>query len=315
MVLDIDSWSAFSVLAKVIVYGCGVTLSGGLFTLWLDGRVAANSSEISDTTIQASRRKLWPILFGAACLGALATELSLQLQVGAINQRGIAGMFDWFMLKLIGQSSVGIGNGLKLGAFLALGAALLVTRSSLYSVNRAFSFPPVLIAALVAALTAFAASFAFLGHVAPLGWLAKLAIIAHIGAVSIWLGSLLPLRLIVTARATSEALGIMRAFGVAGWGILAFLLAGGVYLLFELLGNVGQLISSPYGLLLSLKLLLVICLLALAATNKFSFVSRLASNDAEPLKRSIAGEMVLASVILLITAVFTTVTGPMESML
>jgi len=248
----------------------------------------------------------------AAIVGGVMAVLNLMLQVGAINQRGTAGMFDWFMITIIGQSPVGHGNSLKLLGFLSLGLAVFFYRHSFRQAERTKHLSPILYIAFVIALASFAFSFAVLGHIAPLNWLAKAAIVMHIGAVSLWLGSLLPLRLIAGQRDPELALPIMRAFGGIGWGVVFALLLGGVYLVFELLEGIDQLFTSAYGLLLCGKIVLVVCLLSLAALNKFNLVNRLAKSNNKPLQKSITGEILLAVTILFVTAIMTTFTGPME---
>jgi len=310
MVVDVEFWSVAMLLTKWVGYICFVTLAGGLFALGLDHRVSYLSTSQSHS--QTTSRSLWPVLMTAAIVGGVMAVLNLMLQVGAINQRGTAGMFDWFMITIIGQSPVGHGNSLKLLGFLSLGLAVFFYRHSFRQAERTKHLSPILYIAFVIALASFAFSFAVLGHIAPLNWLAKAAIVMHIGAVSLWLGSLLPLRLIAGQRDPELALPIMRAFGGIGWGVVFALLLGGVYLVFELLEGIDQLFTSAYGLLLCGKIVLVVCLLSLAALNKFNLVNRLAKSNNKPLQKSITGEILLAVTILFVTAIMTTFTGPME---
>ena len=65
---------------------------------------------------------------------------------------------------------------------------------------------------------------------------------------------------------------------------------------------------------MGMKILGVLCLLSLGALNKFRLVPALKTAGARPLQRSILGEMLLAVVILALTAVLTTVTGPAHLM-
>jgi putative copper export protein len=80
-----------------------------------------------------------------------------------------------------------------------------------------------------------------------------------------------------------------------------------------LLGSVAEMWSSDYGRMLSLKLLLVAALLSAAAVNKLRLTPRLAAGDAVAalhLRRSIGLEMMLGGSILLVTAAFTSLSGP-----
>jgi putative copper resistance protein D len=312
MVVEVEYWSVAMLLTKWVGYICFVTLAGGLFALGLDRRVSYLPT--SHSHLQATSRSLWPVLITAAIIGTAMAVLNLLVQVGEINQRGLVGMFDWFMVTIIGQSPVGHGNALKLLGFLLLGLALFFYRPLFRQVERAKKTPLILSVAYVCALASFAFSFAMLGHVAPLNWLAKAAIIMHVGAMSLWIGALLPLRLICAQRTPELALPMMRAFGSIGWAVVVALLVGGVYLVFELVQGVDQLFTSAYGLLLCAKIILVTCLLCLAALNKFNLVSRLAKAGNKSLQNSIMGEILLGMIILFITAIMTTLTGPMEIM-
>jgi putative copper export protein len=71
--------------------------------------------------------------------------------------------------------------------------------------------------------------------------------------------------------------------------------------------------ESAYGRIVAIKLLLVAGLLSLAAVNKLRLTPALLRGDSSALLRlrtSITAELVLAGLIVLVTAVFTTVTGP-----
>jgi putative copper export protein len=95
--------------------------------------------------------------------------------------------------------------------------------------------------------------------------------------------------------------------------LVAVLLAAGAAVLWILLGSVSELWTSGYGRLACAKIALVACLLALAAWNKLRLVPRIAAGDplaVRSLRRSLRAEMVVAGLILLITAALTTLAGP-----
>jgi putative copper resistance protein D len=69
-------------------------------------------------------------------------------------------------------------------------------------------------------------------------------------------------------------------------------------------------LTTPYGQLLSAKLVLVLALLGLGALNKFRLVPALEAAGAGKLSKSIAGERALVVLILVLTACMTTLTGP-----
>jgi putative copper export protein len=95
--------------------------------------------------------------------------------------------------------------------------------------------------------------------------------------------------------------------------VVAVLLVAGAAILWSLLGSVAELRTSAYGRIASAKIALVACLLALAAWNKLRLVPRIVAGAplaVQSLRRSIRAEMVVAGLILLITAALTTLAGP-----
>jgi putative copper resistance protein D len=291
-------WELAIVLAKVLSYAGLASLTGGFLIFWLG----------SEST--ASRRHLLNFMLLASVVGALAVAVFFLLQVGIVNQNGVAGMFDSFMAGLVLQSPIGYGSGLKLAGFLVAAVALLLARSSLLSAHGAVQFPSALRVGAPLAIALFAASFAVLGHVASLGVLAGAAIAVHIGAMGLWIGSLYPLYALSQREPAATLAPLLHTFGKIGWALIGSLVVAGAYLLTQLFAAPVDLISTPYGFLLVGKLLLVICLLGLAALNKFRLVPALAHAGAGALQRSIRGELLLAVLILLLTACLTTFTGP-----
>jgi putative copper export protein len=123
-------------------------------------------------------------------------------------------------------------------------------------------------------------------------------------------GSLYPLYVLCEREPADAVLPVLRRFGVWGWGITGSLLVTGVFLLTQLVEAPGDMFTTPYGQLLSAKLLLVLALLGLGALNKFHLVPALQSAGAQRLRKSIAAERALVLLILILTACLTTLTGP-----
>jgi putative copper export protein len=102
-------------------------------------------------------------------------------------------------------------------------------------------------------------------------------------------------------------------FGTAAAAVVAALILAGLAVLGVLLNSASELWASGYGRTLCVKLALVACLLACAAFNKLRLTPRLMAGHAaavRTLRASIRIELVLASLILIVTAVLTTLTGP-----
>lgn len=294
-------WELAIVLAKVLSYASLASLTGGFLIFWVGGASTA------------ARRHLLHFMLLASVVGSLAVVLFFLLQVGVVNQNGITGMFDTFMAGLVLKSAIGYGSGLKLAGFLVAVVALWLARYRLLVVGDAVLFPNAPIALRIGAPLAtvlFAASFAVLGHVASLGALAQVAIAVHIGAMGLWIGALYPLYTLCRRESAATLAPLLHTFGQIGWALTGSLLVAGLYLLTQLLAAPPDLISTPYGFMLVGKLLLAICLLGLAALNKFRLVPALANAGTGALQRSIGSELFLAVIIFLLTACLTTFTGP-----
>lgn len=307
-------WETAILLSKWLSYLAMLATPGAVFVAWL-------CRQVPEGTADADRRLLSHYLLPAAVLGILASSAFFLLQVGAINQRGPGGMFDPVMAQILSQTALGDGLRWRLsGFFLALVAAGLwyVSRS----LPAAKATPLILswqvISTLAgAALLCIAVSFTVLGHVSQLAIISRLMLVLHIVAVCLWAGSFIPLY--VLCRAETRDAGdldraalhrVMELFGQAAWVVLSALLISGLWLTWQFSDGVEGLLTSSYGRLLLLKLALVAGLMVLGAKHKFRLVPALVSEGGARLRRSIRVQVSLAALILLVTAVFTTLTGP-----
>jgi putative copper resistance protein D len=131
------------------------------------------------------------------------------------------------------------------------------------------------------------ASFAWMGHGAATkgaaGLLHVTSDILHTLAASVWIGALVVfLILLVTddrqAGAGREALhSALHGFAGIGSGLVAVLVATGLINSWFVIGLAGlpRLWTSPYGQLLTLKLVLFLAMVGLAAANRFHLTPRL----------------------------------------
>ena len=310
------SWELAILLSKLIAYVSFVSLTGGLFVLFLGSRLHPHKNSPTLTTIQWSanaRALLVRKLIVASGLGKLAIILFFLLAVGQVNQNGVKGMADGFMISLLAQTPIGSSAALRLAGFVLIGLMLIIYRGKLIGASSPI-LPIKLVLLWATGILLCCAGFAVLGHVANLDWFAQTLVGLHVLLVGMWIGALYPLLLLCRTEPASSIAPIMKRFGDYAWGITIGLVVAGGYLLTRLLGTFAELFTSSYGRLLLLKIVLVLCLLSLAALNKFRLVPALQSAGAAPLQRSIQGEMVLAIVILVVTAVLSTLTGPAEHM-
>ena len=178
------------------------------------------------------------------------------------------------------------------------------------------------------------ASLAWTGHGAATEgagrWPHLIADVVHALAAGLWLGSLVALFLMLRARhghAAGAPVTHAALEGFAGLGTLAVVLLTitGLVNSAYLIGfsRLGSLLTTPYGVLLILKLVLFASMLALAASNRFVLTPHLGSaledDHARPLalrrlRRSLALETVLAALLLLIVAIMGTQAPPAAMM-
>ena len=93
--------------------------------------------------------------------------------------------------------------------------------------------------------------------------------------------------------------------------IVSLLLLSGLALMLSLIHSAAELFTTAYGIALILKILLVIGLVAIAAVNKYIIVPRLLlQTDTAQFQRSVRLEIVVALLLLLLTAYLSTALGP-----
>lgn len=111
----------------------------------------------------------------------------------------------------------------------------------------------------------------------------------------------------------------MHRFGKSASLIVSLLIMAGLILFYSISEFSVAALLQPYGITLLIKILFVGGLLLLAARHKLSLVPKLNRGDQddfnksnERLRRSIGIEMVIASIVLAVTAVFTTLVVPLH---
>lgn len=174
------------------------------------------------------------------------------------------------------------------------------------------------------------ASLAWMGHAAAtegsLGRVHLLSDLLHVLAAAVWLGALAGfLGLLLAAPKTPEAgaslhVALARFAGI-GSAVVAVLILTGTVNSWILVGpeHLESLWTTPYGRLLSLKVLLFLVMLGLAASNRYrltpalgrSLGSRIGSDtERAALRRSITVETALGIAVLLLVAWFGTLAPP-----
>ncbi len=221
---------------------------------------------------------------------------------------------------LVAQTSVlagSLGEGLKLSSLGAVVGTMGLGRAALIRAAAAVVAVAVLAArkADSDALLACAAlggiscaSLAWMGHGAategPGGAVHLVADILHALAAGIWIGALVAFGGLLLRRAKSVQLdGVLHTalhrFSGVGSGLVAVLVASGLVNSWFLVGpeRLSGLWTTPYGQLLSLKLVLFAGMLALAAANRFRLTpalgAALATGTREPALRALRLSLML----------------------
>ncbi len=299
---SLSGWEVAGLISKLGIYpGIAAALGGPLVLLFYhDG----------------SRRLTRDVLVYIALAGLLAFHSALAyflIQVGTISGSGVAGMFDWTMINLLLDTPLGDSSLLRLTSFVAM---FLLALFYLYRIRELQSPPEQLFYSRLFALLFLCAliaagSFRSTGHLAVFGNTAQLAIALHLLAFGTWVGALLPLAWLCNSPDIAQLKTNMQRFGAHARFILIVLLAAGIYMLTELLTTPSDLIATPYGFALSIKLALVGLLLLLAARHRWFLVPALGTQEAGlKLQRSIYVELVVALVLLCVTAYFSTMLAP-----
>lgn len=264
----------------------GVT--GGTFSFWLAARLQL-----------AQDGKVLRYVFASAVLGLIAACLFFLVQIGALNQAGLAGMFDRTMIGILGQSSLGYAAALRVVGFACVAVA------ALWMHGRARKF------ALAAAIMTLGFSFSLTGHISTLSYAARIGIVLHVLTAFLWVGSLYPLLRLSVAEGLADVKRLMILFGNLAVYVVGMLLLSGVFLLAQSIGSFEELFTTAYGRAFLVKISGVVALLGLAAANKLLLVPGLTTiNTARRLQLSIRTEVVVACFVLAVTAWLTTVIGP-----
>ncbi|MBD3662581.1 CopD family protein [Sulfitobacter sp. TSTF-M16] len=282
----IDGLVVLAIVAKALGYSAALLAMGGVL-------FAAVFSQRAEASVLRLARQL---AVGAALVGLAVLAVRFGIRAARISGMGIEGATDAMMLGFVWESPLGtaaIWRGLGEVAILAL----LIPRFGQWIA--------------MAGTVAVAISFAQVGHALgePRAALAVLLVL-HLLAAAFWVGALVPLYKAARDPAGAELLhhfGNVAAFGVA---IVIF---AGTSLAWLLSGSVTALLGTAYGLALLLKVAIVAVLLCFAAFNKMRLVPALRTKKSgaiRALQRSISLEMLAVTVILLATAIITSVTAP-----
>lgn len=274
-------------LARVLTYLATAGVVGGLF-IWQLTRPYETGSHW-----------LRRYIIVCAALGIAAVLLAFSSQLLMFSGQGFAGFYDWELYAMLLSGKPGLSWGMALGGFSAcIFVVIFCWRSQLSTLLMLLGIAAILL------------SFTFTGHMVSTPWYGTLALLLHLLAISLWMGSLLPLWHLTRIAKAKMLASVMANFGKLAMVFVGVLLVMGLVILQILLGDLRLLWQTAYGQTLLIKLTLVTLLLAVGAANKLLLVPQLAKpNVVKRLRAVITIEMLVGMLILGITAWATVVLG------
>jgi copper resistance protein D len=288
--VELSSFEAAAIAAKALTYAFSLTSSGGAIFILV----------FSSMLHPHERAQITGVSAGLALAALVLTGLRLPIIAGTLGG-DMSSMGDWSLLQVAMDSSEGDAAAVRTAGLVLV--LLLLVPSTGISVVAAFG------AVLVSA------SFAFTGHSRSLdgGLLPQALVTLHLLGVSFWLGAFFPLRSVTFRPDPPGVAQVMDRFGDIALYVVAALILVGIVLMWIMLRTPLVLFDSNYGRALVVKLLFVSGLLGLAVVNRRVLTPALARGDISALQRlrnSITVEILMATLILVVTAILTTAFGP-----
>jgi copper resistance protein D len=297
--MEITFWDYSNITSKLFIYiGVAAAIGGPFIAMLINPLV--NKKSITHYIVINS------------ILGFLAVIINFFIRVGAFSEDGLSGMFDSQMISFLWQSAVGDSVLWRLSAFVTLGLAFFF--GNIHVIHEKFCLKHAIFTFLyVAAIFGFSYSFTFVGHSADIGGMAKCFLSLHVVAMAWWMGSLYPLWVSCKLLTPSSLYKLMDLFGQIAVFVVGLLIVCGIGLLFLFFANPLELLTTQYGQALLLKLTFVVCILLIAAYHKYHLVEEVQEEACcHKLQKSIRNEMLIAVIILIITAVLSYFLGPVS---
>ena len=281
-----EIWAIITPLIKVLLYILSFLAVGtGLFILHF-------RSLLSQPTFAYCCN----LVSKASLIGSIIAPLLLLMTAGNIGG-DLQSAFDPLMISIALSSKVGQSILVLFFGFLLV----LLWISTFQNQRRILG---------ILGFALILSSFSLYGHSTINGLSSQLLIVLHLGAISFWVGSFLPLRYSTQGKIKEENLfQIAHQFGVYAVYYIGVLLITGLMLGTILVGDIEQLVTSDYGKAFLFKLFFATTLLGIGAVNKFRLVPRLKNNNfsyASKLRKSINLEISILFIILVISSLLTT---------
>jgi copper transport protein len=234
-----------------------------------------------------------PVILAALYIGLAGAIASLGLQGIDLLGLPLGGIFT------IAPWKVALGTSLGPSLLLAI-AAMLVARLAWRSPSMTIAWGLTALA-MVGAGSALAAS----GHASAASpqWLTRPSVFIHGVGVAYWVGALAPLA-VMARRRTNILPSVLKRFSAGAVPVVGLLALTGLVLACVQLASFSALFQTRYGILLSIKLVLVVLLLALAAFNRYRLTPALVADPTRTrsLLGSVFTECLLVLLILAVVA-------------
>ncbi|HTK13077.1 MAG TPA: copper homeostasis membrane protein CopD [Xanthobacteraceae bacterium] len=284
----------------IAIAACRFLIDGSAVLLWGSSIYIATLVPRPLASILAKRLRRFDVVL--IVIAAAATAAVLPLQAGEIGAEWGDVLNGTMMHDVLLDTSIGQAWQAQ-----AVAALLLVV-----ALAAPLSFFP---RATALASGLLLASLALTGHAAMqedwLGVIHSINDVMHVLSAGAWVGALVPLLTVLLLLGQPDhgaAADIaLRRFSTAGHVLVALVLASGIANTLLVLGHLPLDWSSPYQAMLALKIALVVCMICLAAINRYAFVPRLAHNQPEAIRairRATIAEVGLGLAVIGLVAVF-----------
>ena len=303
------------VYTRFIHFAATIAATGVVFFVVLVLGPAARGAADDARVFKSLRTPLAAIAWGGLVLSIASGAAWLVVNAAAMSGEPVADAVATDVLwTVLAQTTFGIGWLVRL--VLACGLAAAFVR--LLAADAAQ--PLWLEAAAVAMAVAFVGSLAWAGHAiggqGVEGALHPAADALHLIAAAAWVGTLVPLALLLgLATGDAAALATMRAatlrFSTLGLVSVATLLASGIVNTWYLVGSIAALFGTDYGRLVLFKIALFFLMVAIAAVNRLRLTPRLVDdrstaaveNARRQLRRNATIEASLGTIVIAVVAV------------
>ena len=280
-----DVWIIVNPILKALLYVASFGSVGSfLFSLHFGKQLSEQQQSYCNYLSHKST------LFG------LVITLLMILSVAGNLGGDLASVIDMLMLQLAIESKSGVGYLTAFAGF----AVMLISHNLKANAN---------VVGLIIGSIAVLFSFTLAGHSQLGGVFTQFLLMVHLFGIAFWLGALLPFRWICLQDNTNNLGELAHRFGVFAMLYVGLLLGAGLGYAYILLGELSLILTTSYGNLLLIKMLLVVALLSLAALNKFKLVPSLEKNHLQGVRQfqsSVKLEIILVLIILIGSSLLTT---------